>query len=87
MTDVPAALRHRHSPFKPGGRLAFNCWAEQSYVTSRLLREIAAVTVLEWPLLAETLEHLTAAEAFSALLGSLRQGSQQNPQARFSRQT
>ena len=42
MTDVPAALRHWHSLLKPGGRLAFNCWAEQSYVTGHLLREIAA---------------------------------------------
>jgi ubiquinone/menaquinone biosynthesis C-methylase UbiE len=41
MTDVPAALRHWHSLLKPGGRLAFNCWAEQSYVTGHLLREIA----------------------------------------------
>ncbi len=42
MSDVPAALRHWHSLLRPGGRLAFNCWAEHSYVTGRLLRIIAA---------------------------------------------
>jgi ubiquinone/menaquinone biosynthesis C-methylase UbiE len=42
MTNVPAALRHWHSLLRPGGRLAFNCWAEQSYVTGHLLRAIAA---------------------------------------------
>jgi ubiquinone/menaquinone biosynthesis C-methylase UbiE len=42
MTDVPAALRHWHSLLRPGGRLAFNCWAEHSYATGHLLRVIAA---------------------------------------------
>jgi ubiquinone/menaquinone biosynthesis C-methylase UbiE len=42
MTDVPAALRHWHSLLRPGGRLAFNCWAEHSYATGHLLRIIAA---------------------------------------------
>ena len=42
MTNIPAALRHWHSLLRPGGRLAFNCWAEQSYVTAHLLRTIAA---------------------------------------------
>ena len=31
MSDIPAALRHWHSLLRPGGRLAFNCWAEHSY--------------------------------------------------------
>jgi len=42
MSDVPAALRHWRLLLKPGGRLAFNCWAEQSHVTGHLLRTIAA---------------------------------------------
>lgn len=42
MTDVPAALRLWHSLLRPGGRLAFNCWAEESYATGHLLRAIAA---------------------------------------------
>ncbi|MGO9512845.1 MAG: class I SAM-dependent methyltransferase [Steroidobacteraceae bacterium] len=42
MTDVPAALRLWHSLLRPGGRLAFNCWAEHSYATGHLLRAIAA---------------------------------------------
>ena len=42
MTDVSAALKHWHSLLRPGGRLAFNCWAEHSYATGHLLRVIAA---------------------------------------------
>ncbi len=42
MSDVPAALRLWHSLLRPGGRLAFNCWAEHSYATGHLLRVIAA---------------------------------------------
>jgi ubiquinone/menaquinone biosynthesis C-methylase UbiE len=42
MTDVPAALRLWHSLLRPGGRLAFNCWADESYATGHLLRAIAA---------------------------------------------
>jgi|SRR5450631_1080384 len=42
MTDVPAALRLWHSLLRPGGRLAFNCWAEHSYASGHLLRAIAA---------------------------------------------
>jgi ubiquinone/menaquinone biosynthesis C-methylase UbiE len=42
LTDVPAALRHWHSLLRPGGRLAFNCWAEHSYATGHLLRIVAA---------------------------------------------
>jgi SAM-dependent methyltransferase len=42
MTDLHTALRHWHALLPPGGRLAFNCWAEQSYVTGYLLRAVAA---------------------------------------------
>ena len=42
MVDVPAALRHWHTILRPGGRLAFNCWSEQSWATNRLLRAVAA---------------------------------------------
>lgn len=42
MSDVSTALRHWYSLLRPGGRLAFNVWAEDSYATGYLLREIAA---------------------------------------------
>ncbi len=42
MTDIPSALRHWRSLLRPGGRLAFNCWAEHSYATGHLLRVMAA---------------------------------------------
>lgn len=42
MTDVAAALCRWHSLLRPGGRFAFNVWAEDSYVTGRLLRAVAA---------------------------------------------
>lgn len=42
MSDVPAALRHWHSLLRPGGRLAFNCWAEHSYAMGHLVRVVAA---------------------------------------------
>jgi ubiquinone/menaquinone biosynthesis C-methylase UbiE len=42
MTDGRAALRRWYSLLRPAGRLAFNCWAEDSYVTGSLLRIIAA---------------------------------------------
>jgi ubiquinone/menaquinone biosynthesis C-methylase UbiE len=42
MTNGAAALGHWHSLLRPGGRLAFNCWAEHSYATGHLLRTIAA---------------------------------------------
>ena len=42
MPDVPAALQRWCALLRPGGRLAFNCWAENSYATGRLLREVAA---------------------------------------------
>ncbi|MDE1953751.1 MAG: class I SAM-dependent methyltransferase [Betaproteobacteria bacterium] len=42
MPDVPAALQRWCALLRPGGRLAFNCWAENSYATGRLLREHAA---------------------------------------------
>ena len=42
MNDVPAALRLWHTLLRPGGRLAFNCWAEESYATGHLLRAFAA---------------------------------------------
>jgi ubiquinone/menaquinone biosynthesis C-methylase UbiE len=42
MADVPAALRAWCSLLRPGGRLAFNCWAADSYATGNLLRVVAA---------------------------------------------
>ena len=42
MADVPGALIHWREFLRPGGRLVFNCWSENSYATGRLLRSIAA---------------------------------------------
>ncbi len=42
MTDIPAALRSWRTLLKPGGRLAFNCWSEQPYVTGHMIRTVAA---------------------------------------------
>lgn len=41
MTDVPSALHRWHTLLRPGGRFIFNCWAQDSYATGRLLRSIA----------------------------------------------
>jgi len=41
LTDIPAALRRWHGFLKPGGRVAFNCWSEASYVTGYLVRAVA----------------------------------------------
>ena len=42
LTDIPAALKAWHGYLKPGGRVAFNCWSESSYVTGLLVRVVAA---------------------------------------------
>ena len=41
MTDLHVALRLWLRLLKPGGRLAFNCWSEASYVTGYLIRSVA----------------------------------------------
>lgn len=42
MADVPGALSRWRGLLRPGGRLVFNCWAEHSHATGRLLRAVAA---------------------------------------------
>jgi Methylase involved in ubiquinone/menaquinone biosynthesis len=42
MTHVAAALQHWLAFLRPGGRLVFNCWAENSHATGHLLRRLAA---------------------------------------------
>lgn len=42
MSDVPGAVRSWRALLRPGGRLAFNCWSEDSHATGHLLRGIAA---------------------------------------------
>jgi hypothetical protein len=39
---IPSALRHWHALLRHGGRIALNCWSENSYVTGHLLRTVAA---------------------------------------------
>lgn len=41
LSDIPAALRHWNTLLRPGGRLAFNCWSEDSHATGHLLRTFA----------------------------------------------
>ena len=49
MSDIPAALRLWHGLLKPGGRLAFNCWADASYNMGPLLRSVADRHGIELP--------------------------------------
>jgi len=42
LRDIPATLRTWHTLLRPGGRLAFNCWSEDSHATGHLLRTLAA---------------------------------------------
>ena len=53
LTDIPAALRKWHGYLKPGGRVAFNCWSEASYVTGFLLRTVAARHGIRMPVTGE----------------------------------
>lgn len=41
LSNVPAALRHWYKLLRPGGRLVFNCWSENSHATGHLLQTIA----------------------------------------------
>lgn len=49
MADVPGTLRRWRSLLRPGGRLVFNCWAENSHATGHLLRTIAAAHGIQIP--------------------------------------
>lgn len=53
LTDIPAALKAWHGLLKPGGRVAFNCWSEASYVTGYLVRVVAARHGIRLPVTGE----------------------------------
>jgi ubiquinone/menaquinone biosynthesis C-methylase UbiE len=53
MTDVPSALRSWHGLMKPGGRLAFNCWSEGSYITGHMIRAVATRHGIKMPVTGE----------------------------------
>lgn len=40
--DIHAAMRAWHGFLRPGGRVSFNCWSEESYITGFLVRAVAA---------------------------------------------
>jgi ubiquinone/menaquinone biosynthesis C-methylase UbiE len=42
MSDIPAALRLWHGLLRPGGRLAFNGWSEDSFVNRSIVKRVAA---------------------------------------------
>ena len=52
-TDFPAALKTWHGYLKSGGRVAFNCWSEASYVTGSLVRAVAAWHGITMPVTGE----------------------------------
>jgi ubiquinone/menaquinone biosynthesis C-methylase UbiE len=53
LTDIPAALMAWHGFLKPGGRVAFNCWSEGSYITGFLVRVVAARHGITMPVTGE----------------------------------
>lgn len=53
MTDAPAALRSWYGLLKPGGRIAFNCWSEASYVTGYMMRAVASRHGIKMPVTGE----------------------------------
>lgn len=53
LTDIPAALVAWHGYLRPGGRVAFNCWSEASYVTGFLVRTAAARHGIRLPVTGE----------------------------------
>jgi ubiquinone/menaquinone biosynthesis C-methylase UbiE len=53
MTDILGALRSWRGLLTPGGRLAFNCWSEASYITGHILRVVAAKHGIQMPITGE----------------------------------
>jgi hypothetical protein len=49
MSDIPAALRLWLGLLRPGGRLAFNSWSDNSYNMGPLLRSLADRHGIELP--------------------------------------
>jgi ubiquinone/menaquinone biosynthesis C-methylase UbiE len=41
MSDIPAALRLWHKLLRPGGRVAFHCWSDGSFVTGSIVKQVA----------------------------------------------
>ena len=83
MTDVPAALRLWHSLLRPGGRLAFNCWAEESYATDHLLRAIAARHGIRVAVIGQDTGTLERCRAILAAAGFVRTEVVAEPTATF----
>lgn len=49
LTDIPRALKRWYGALKPGGRLAFTCFAGTAFLVSKLLRETTAEYGVQLP--------------------------------------
>lgn len=49
LADVPRAVKSWHRALKPGGRLAFTCFADTAFLVPKLLRETAAAYGAQLP--------------------------------------
>ena len=68
LTDIPAAMLRWRDWLRPGGRVAFNCWSEASYLTGHLVRTVAARHGITLPVTGDAVN--SPARCRSALLGA-----------------
>ena len=83
MVDVPGALRRWNALLRPGGRLVFNCWAEDSHATGQLLRTIAAAHGIRVAVIGRETGTPERCRGILAAAGFARQEVHVEPTARF----
>ena len=83
MADVPGALRRWYVLLRPGGRLAFNCWAEDSHAAGHLLRIIAAAHGIRVAVIGKDSGTPERCRAILAAVGFERQEVHVEPTATF----
>lgn len=83
MSDIPSALRHWYMLLRPGGRLLFNCWDEDSYATGKLLRSIANAHGIRVALIGQDTGTPERCRAILAKAGFERQEVHLEPTATF----